>query len=542
MTRKSKRSWLAVVPAALGMIYTSAAISSAQPKPFQGPVQVQVQHPVQDVTMGVVIPQITATPTNPYYSTPTDMSLADGSTQWDSQQQLLAISKVQQAWADLPNASTTAPIVAVIDSGVDPSNDFGAGCSSGTQPCRLLSQIDLYPTNTAPSWSINYSYPLASSAGGTYSGSLVGPALQYTLTVTGTGTSGGSTPFSYTSTDPNDPSGTGVATNGQASAVGTEGVKIDFASATTYPQGTQYQLTGADDDIQHGTYVAQMVAGGTGSNSWTTGVCPQCYILPIRAGGWAAGNDTSEDFSSWTVAQAIIDAANYPGVQVINLSLGGAGDPPDAALSCPGASTLGAEQCAVDYAISKGITVVASAGNLGTDEQMDPAAESNVISVGAVDATGDMETWSEHDGPGSNWIQVAAPGCYPVDMRATIDTTGLGLFCGTSGAAPFTAGVAALVYMAGPSVTPAQVQTAVEQGADLPVAQLFSTWYSSSSDILGTTAAGKYAGTQSNPSYTLTVGAGATTASTPFSYTSNDPNDPSGSATATNGSAGAVGT
>jgi hypothetical protein len=108
-------------------------------------------------------------------------------------------------------------------------------------------------------------------------------------------------------------------------------------------------------------------------------VCPQCEILLIRVGGYASGT-TGEYFSTFTIAQGIIDAANYPGLQVINLSLGGGSDPADNQLTCPGAATLGAMQCAIDYAMSKNITVVAAAGNYNSDSPLYPAYISGVVS------------------------------------------------------------------------------------------------------------------------------------------------------------------
>jgi thermitase len=64
-------------------------------------------------------------------------------------------------------------------------------------------------------------------------------------------------------------------------------------------------------------------------------------------------------------------AANH-GAQVINLSLGGSNP----------SSTL---ENAVNYAISKGVIVVAAAGNNGTEGALYPAAYPDVIAVGSVD-------------------------------------------------------------------------------------------------------------------------------------------------------------
>ncbi len=363
-----------------------------------------------------------------------------------------------------------------------------------------------------------------------YTGSLTGAAMRYVVIV-GTGSTSSSTPFTYTSTDPTDPSGSGTATNGETTAVGDHGLTISFAATSTYTAGSQFIMQGANDDIGHGTYVAQLIAGGTSSSSYTTGVCPQCDILPIRVGGYASGT-TSEDFSTFTIAQGIIDAANYPGVQVINLSLGGGSDPADNQLTCPGAATVGAMQCAINFAMSKDITVVAAAGNYNSDSPLYPAYIPGVVSVAGIDQSNNMETWSNHNGLGEYWVDVAAPGCYITD-EAAIGNFVPASFCGTSAASPYVAGETALLYMADPDLTPAQALTIIEQSATNPVYQCWEI--QSGATSLQSPGAGLYTGSAPNVTYTVTVSSGSTATTTAYTYASNDPNDPSGSGAATNG-------
>jgi fibronectin-binding autotransporter adhesin len=80
---------------------------------------------------------------------------------------------------------------------------------------------------------------LATTAAGNYSDTVDG--VTYTVKV-GTGGSGTSTPFTYSSNDPNDTSGSGTATNGSATAVGLEGLTITFTSGTTYSSGDTYYV------------------------------------------------------------------------------------------------------------------------------------------------------------------------------------------------------------------------------------------------------------------------------------------------------------
>ncbi len=582
--------------------FTSASTTIAQTTPtVSGGAQAQL--------LSLVEPQITTTPQSTYYTY--------GGVY--SEENSLAQGDIQQAWANEPTTQVQAPIVAIIDSGADPNVDLGS---------RLLPQINLYPTNSAPIWvqpgqevwtpgtgaaaldtdnagtydevsatvftvivglggsgsytpftwtasglypqsgsgtatngqaasvnsngiTITFAAGTTYSAGvqysmtagldeqnaGTYNGTLIGAALNYTLTVASGGTTT-STPFTYTSTDPSDPSGSGTATNGQVTPVGTTSLSIVFPSGDQYSAGLQFIVRGANDDIGHGTYVAQLIAGGISSGNLSTGVCPQCDVLPVRVGGYFPGT-SGEDFSTFTIAQGIIDAANYPGVQVINLSLGAASDPPDSLLSCPDASSLGAMQCAIDYAISNGITVVAAGGNYNSSNPLYPAYTTGVLSVAGIDQSNTIEPWSNHDGSGENWVDVAAPGCYITDEYAVEGDNVPATFCGTSAASPYVAGEAALLYMADPSITPAQVLSTIEQTATNPIYQI---WQDHGDALgLGTQQAGTYTGSTPYATYTVTVGAGATESSTPFIYTSTDPLDPSGSGVATNGVAGPVG-
>ena len=107
----------------------------------------------------------------------------------------------------------------------------------------------------------------------------------------------------------------------------------------------------------HGTWMASLIAGhGHGSNDGIIGIAPEAEVLSVRtiADPDEPGYDdvpASSPRTEDSLPKAIRYAADH-GVDVINMSLGG-----------PSASTD--ERAAVAYAISKGIVVVASAGNDG---------------------------------------------------------------------------------------------------------------------------------------------------------------------------------
>jgi len=186
--------------------------------------------------------------------------------------------------------------------------------------------------------------------------------------------------------------------------------------------------TNAGDDDGHGTALAGIVAG----------TCPGCRILPVKV---LAGNGTGD----WgAIASGVSWAADH-GAQVIDLSVGG----PHAL------DVLGG---AVAHALSRGVIVVAAAGNDGQDEAFYPAAYPGVVSVAGVDAGGARYPWSNF----GSWVTVAAPGC------AMTTWPGGGWkndFCGTSTAAPFVAGLAGLARSLRPTLTPADFAAALRSSA-----------------------------------------------------------------------------
>lgn len=62
------------------------------------------------------------------------------------------------------------------------------------------------------------------------------------VTVGANGT-GSSTPYTFTSTNQYQLTGSGTATNGQVTYIGTYGLTIIFAAGTSYSAGMQYTLT-----------------------------------------------------------------------------------------------------------------------------------------------------------------------------------------------------------------------------------------------------------------------------------------------------------
>jgi subtilisin family serine protease len=175
------------------------------------------------------------------------------------------------------------------------------------------------------------------------------------------------------------------------------------------------------DDNGHGTGVAGICAAMTDNGTGIAGVSWGASIMPVKV------LDASGNGSFTNAAQGIIWAADH-GAQVINLSLGG----------YTSSSLL---EDAINYALQKGVVVVAASGNGGIDMITYPARYEGVIAVGSVDQNSQRSAFSNY-GPE---LDVVAPG------SAIFSLTKLGSYgylSGTSAAAPFTSGLAALMMSA----------------------------------------------------------------------------------------------
>ncbi len=182
-----------------------------------------------------------------------------------------------------------------------------------------------------------------------------------------------------------------------------------------------YTSSSTNSDVRgHGTHVAGTVAALTNNGTGVAGTCPGCTLYNVKV-----LDDTGSGYYSW-IANGIAWAADN-GAQVINMSLGGS-------------SPSSTQQAAVDYAWSKGVVVVAAAGNSNTSSQFYPAAYPNVIAVGATDNTDAKASFSNY---GSSWVDVAAPGA---SILSTTVNGGYGLKSGTSMASPHVAGEAGLIW------------------------------------------------------------------------------------------------
>ena len=228
--------------------------------------------------------------------------------------------------------------------------------------------------------------------------------------------------------------------------------------------GTAWYSSRQDNDVidlnGHGTHVAGIIAAEGGNAEGIVGVAPEAKILPVKV------LDDS-GCGSWTsVARGIKYAADM-GAKVINLSLGGWGQ----------ASPLSYIAQMVRYAVGKGCVIVAAAGNSSADaKNFLPANMPDVIAVAATQNLKDVRAHFSNYG---SCIDVAAPGVNVLSLRAA----GTGLdrsysfepkrdaaaeyrwLHGTSMAAPFVSGLAALLLAAEPDLTPEEVRGRIRNSA-----------------------------------------------------------------------------
>lgn len=241
---------------------------------------------------------------------------------------------------------------------------------------------------------------------------------------------------------------------------------LDTGVDTTHPDLTGQVLPGADligfgagpgdsSWARHGTAMAGIIAGhghGPGDSEGVMGIVPDARILPVRV----ILEDTdpkrrqARSTRGGALAKGIRWAADH-GADVINLSLGD---------DSKTAHADAAEDDAIQYALGKGIPVVASAGNSGQhgSPASYPAAYPGVIAVAAVDSHGDRASFSTE-----RWYaDVGAPG---VDVVIADPDKHYYEGWGTSAASAYVSGVVALVRSAFPRLSPAQIKTLLERTA-----------------------------------------------------------------------------
>lgn len=171
-----------------------------------------------------------------------------------------------------------------------------------------------------------------------------------------------------------------------------------------------------DEAFGHGTHVAGIVHL----------VAPDAQLLIVRVLDADGRGDIVNVAAGvrWAIEQ---------GAKVINMSLG----------STEGSDAL---KDVFEEAANAGVIMVSTAGNWGNDQMDFPGFYRHVMGIAAVDNVNNAATFSSYGGA----IDLAAPG---VQIRSTYPGGGYRLWNGTSMAAPFVAGTAALLAEKHPAWT-----------------------------------------------------------------------------------------
>lgn len=199
----------------------------------------------------------------------------------------------------------------------------------------------------------------------------------------------------------------------------------DFVDGDTVPDDSGNAI----DDDGDGT-IDEMLGHGTHVAGIIHLIAPEAQIMPIRV-------LNSDGYGQFFALSESIDYAVAHGADVINLSLGTSYH-----------SDMLEE--AIQHATRQGVVVVAAAGNLNTDTQQYPAAEDCSLSVTSLNQNDVKSSFANY----GSWIVLSAPG---EGIYSAFPGNGYASWSGTSMAAPFVAGQAALLRAVAPTANVHQI-------------------------------------------------------------------------------------
>jgi subtilisin len=231
------------------------------------------------------------------------------------------------------------------------------------------------------------------------------------------------------------------------------GIDLTHPNLNVYKQVSFVQGTStANDDNGHGTAVAGIAAAEDNSVG-VVGIAPGARLWAIKA------LDSTGTGSMSTIIQGIDYVTQNAGqIDVANLSFG---------CKC----TSSALDTAINNSVAAGVTYVVASGNSGEDDSSwSPASNPNVISVAAIaDSDGKCgglglktpygpdDSLASFSNFGSK-VTIAAPG---VNIHSTYNGGSYATLSGTSVAAPFVTGAAALYRSLHPTASPIEVRNAL---------------------------------------------------------------------------------
>lgn len=236
-------------------------------------------------------------------------------------------------------------------------------------------------------------------------------------------------------------------------AVVDTGINTNRLDGARIFEGKNYIIAdGSTQDLDgHGTRIASIILGADNGKIKLTGSAPKAYLVPlVYASKLLSGVPVRGGADM--IAQCIRDAVDIYDCRVICVSSGIVYD--DVIL-----------REAVLYAEKKGAVVVSAAGNdnIRAPERIYyPAEYQTVISVGSVNADGEISSFSQRSGKVDLYALGEDVSAVSVKNAKFYETVS-----GTSYAAAYIAGKAANLFMKNPGITPAEVRDILYKNVEL---------------------------------------------------------------------------
>lgn len=257
---------------------------------------------------------------------------------------------------------------------------------------------------------------------------------------------------------------------------------VDDVNGWNYVTGSSYVY----DDDNHGTHVSGIVLSTAVDIFKTPMDISPVKIMPLKF------LDADGKGSTASAIKAIYYAVQN-GADVLNNSWGGS------------AYSVSLHE-AVSFAYNQGLAFVAAAGNSSKNNDSAPMYPAsldvpNVVSVAATTSQDSLASFSNY---GYNTVALGSPGLY---IRSTVAGGNFGYMSGTSMAAPYVAGLAALMKLNQPNMMSYQIRDIIQSQSDFSAYLAGKVHTEGRVNMNNTVQAAKFASVMtSQPPYSISEG------------------------------------